>query len=589
MVRYTLSERITSDVRAVPYRRQTGDPVHRPLRVYTQDPDVSIFDAPVTVAQVPWEPLTPGPCGALFVVRDHDETLGKTHLPVDLDSAEVLRGQGLSPSTSDPRFAQQMTYALSMLTFERFSQALGRVPEFEKTPDLRGRLTIRPHFAKEDNAFYDSDSGRLDFGYVVATSDAGRRMQKGAIVYTALSHDVVIHETTHALLDGMRPLLLLPSNPDVAAFHEGFADLVAMLMRFRHRALVERAMQDSATGLTSNLLTEVMRQWGRSEGTGRKALRHVLLEEGDSDAPVQRKHRYNPRAEAHELGAVLVAAVFEAMNRIFQRRTSHLRRLARVEHAPESSIIALLASEAQKVASDFLNILIRAIDYCPPMDLTFGEFLRAVITADYVTVPDDPLGYREALVYAFRRYGIRVNGVADLTEESLRWFSPEISLPPIPGLAFDELVHKFEPGWPVSTEERTRRAKALGDYITQAGMYRYFGIIEPTTRNRAEPPEIQSVRTMRRLTPDRELDFHVVAEVTQRRKTARGGWFYGGSTVILDETGIVRYAIGKGIMNVRRERATAAFLAKAPAAYRRAVGAREVGRTELLKVWHRGR
>jgi hypothetical protein len=38
---------------------------------------------------------------------------------------------------------------------------------------------------------------------------------------------------------------------------------------------------------------------------------------------------------------------------------------------------------------------------CPPVDLRFGDFLRAMITADHDLVPDDPFGYREAIVMRF--------------------------------------------------------------------------------------------------------------------------------------------------------------------------------------------
>jgi hypothetical protein len=409
------------------------------------------------------------------------------------------------------------------------------------------------------------------------------------VVHTALSHDVVVHEVSHALLDGMRPLLLLPSNPDVAAFHEGFSDLVALLLRFQYRELVERAMDDEEGGLGSRLLTDIARQWGRADGEGRAPLRRIILEAGDPEVQVEKKNRYDSEKEEHDLGAVLVAAVFEALTRIFNRKTRDIRRLAAMPQALRAEVVHLLAEEAQKVASEFLNIIIRAVDYCPPIDITYGEFLRAMMTADMVTVPEDRSGYREALVVAFRRYGVRVSGVADLSEESLVWRGPERPLPPVPGLAFSDLRHTFEPGWFTSPEERERRARALGEYITN-GRHRFFGVTEPGTRDgeEIEPPVIQSVRSLRRLTPERELDFHIVAEVTQRRrKGKRGRWFHGGSTVVIDEAGGVSYVIGKGIMNREREKQTDLFLNAAPAAYKRAFTDAPGGKRGMLKRLHR--
>jgi len=586
--RYRLGEGLELTGQPIPYVRESGDPVHRTLRVYTQDPGVSRFDGAIAELPVPWEPVGPGPTGALFVVRDVYEPTGEVFAPIDLDDRDVV-GRGLQPSTTDPKFAQQMTYAVAMTTYERFRTALGRLPEFapivRRRPDPR--LEIRPHFKREDNAYYDAEAASLTFGFVKSTDASAGRTQKGAFVFTCLAHDIVAHETAHALLDGMRPHLLLPSNPDVDAFHEGFADLVALLMRFRYEEVVRRGLEDSReTNLDSRILTELAREWGRSDGGGRAALRQVLYRQGQPDDRVKDEDLYDPDKEHHELGAVLVAAVFEAISRVFDRKTRTVRKIAAQAPGARDHLITLLTREARDLAGQFLNIIIRAIDYCPPMDLTFGEFLRAVVTADYVTVPDDPYGYREALVLAFRRYGITVPAVPDLSEDALLWKRPEVAMPAIAGLSFAELRYIREPGWFTTKDERQRRGTVLGDFVTD-GRHRFFGIAEPGKRDGAEydVPVIESVRTLRRLSPDDELDFHVVAEVTQRVRRNRR-WFFGGSTIVLDETGRVRYVVGKGIGNRTRQAATDAFLARAAPEYRAAFETDEWNRAALMRRFH---
>jgi hypothetical protein len=83
---------------------------------------------------------------------------------------------------------------------------------------------------------------------------------------------------------------------------------------------------------------------------------------------------------------------------------------------------------ATKTARQFLLMLIRALDYCPPFDITFGDYLRALVTADYDMVPDDRHGYRVALIESFRRWGILPEGLKTLSEEQLRWPYARIEL-----------------------------------------------------------------------------------------------------------------------------------------------------------------
>src|SRR5690606_32601690 len=106
-----------------------------------------------------------------------------------------------------------------------------------------------------------------------------------------------------------------------------------------------------------------------------------------------RRLRYGESREPHALGSVLVSAVFEAFTTVFRRKTARYIRLATGGSGvlPDGELsphlVEILAGEAARLASQFLSICIRAIDYCPPVDIVFGEYLRALITADAALVP----------------------------------------------------------------------------------------------------------------------------------------------------------------------------------------------------------
>ncbi len=101
---------------------------------------------------------------------------------------------------------------------------------------------------------------------------------------------------------------------------------------------------------------------------------------------------------------------------------------------------------------------IRALDYCPPIDITFGDYLRAVITGDSDLVPDDPMGYRTAFLQAFRARGIYPDDLRTVSIESLRWEAPEFE---IDGLA--ELIVSLDLSWDLASDRKQAYQKVLAN------------------------------------------------------------------------------------------------------------------------------
>src|SRR6185436_4996214 len=103
---------------------------------------------------------------------------------------------------------------------------------------------------------------------------------------------------------------------------------------------------------------------------------------------------YENVTECHARGAILVAAVFDAFLAIYRHRVGDLLRIASggTGELPAGELhpdlVNRLCAEATKSARHVLLMCIRALDYCPPVDITFGEYLRALITADMDLVPD---------------------------------------------------------------------------------------------------------------------------------------------------------------------------------------------------------
>lgn len=419
------------------------EPVSRKLRIFTFDPSLAAqFDlatiGEITIA-VPWErDLQPGPVGEYIEVVDADPASGVFYKPVDLNDQWVLAQNGLPPSETNPLFHQQMVYAVAMSTIGHFEQALGRVALWSSHrgdgPGADGqfvrRLRIYPHALRERNAYYSPEKKALLFGYFPSgVRDALNT--PGTLVFTCLSHDIIAHETAHALLDGVHPRFNEPHNADVLAFHEAFADIVALFQHFSYPGVLRDQIGRTRGNLAAeNLLGQLAQQFGRTSGRG-GALRDAL---GGVNPGTGRwePHRPDVRAldrsrQPHARGAVLVAAVFGAFLKVYRACTADLYRIAsegtgvlRAGDLPPD-LSHRLADEAARCARTVLQMCIRAIDYCAPVGITFGDYLRAIVSADYDINPDDTAGYRLAMVESFRQWGIYPEGMRSMSVESLLW------------------------------------------------------------------------------------------------------------------------------------------------------------------------
>jgi hypothetical protein len=565
---YRIGDRMLKGAGIKPYARKRNDPLHRPLRIYALDPATPKVDGARATVRIPYEELRPGPTGAAFCVHDVDAA-GQLYEPVDLEDPTILITNGLNPTPISPQFRQQMVYTVCSRVRQSFRTALGRQLDwgFDNGSCKDGQLEIRPQGSYEQNAFYDKQNGRLCFGYYDAPADVNGRYLPNSRAFTALSHDVIAHEVTHALLDGLRSNFITPTSPDTLAFHEGFADLVAVLHHFTYEEVVLAAMRQSGGKLESALLlTSIADYFGHTIGKD-GPLRSAIDAGG--------KLVYDPTLEIHALGSVLVSAVFDAYRTVFERRSQPYIRLATHGAGLQPGqllpvdLIEVLAHEATVIARQFLNVLIRAVDYCPPVDLEFGDFLRAVITADKELVRDDKWGYREAWIDAFAARKIYPKFAEALSEDALIWRPPPHPLPPIADLSFATLRFNGDPGNFFSQEESLRQAHALGGFITEPQNLSSFGLVldgDPRLQgDRVDPPSIESIRVARRIGPDQEVLFDLVAEVVQHRHAClpdgRPFEYQGGCTVILEATGEVRYSIYKSVSGKARFRQWQGYIA----------------------------
>jgi hypothetical protein len=241
-------------------------------------------------------------------------------------------------------------------------------------------------------------------------------------------------------------------------------------------------------------------------------------------------------------------------------------------------LVERLSDEASKAAHHVLTMCVRALDYCPPVDLTFGEYLRAVITADLDVYPEDGRDYRVAYVEAFRQRGLYPRNLRTLSVDNLPWRGPNNDeIKPSPKLvdiivSFRKLANQQLYAQTAETREDLFRLERKGRLAIHAALKKHFktdpegaqdAVFLGLDRNLSF--EVHSAHFPVRVGPDGPF-VQLVAQIIQRTRVpadendpeSKNMEFEGGSTLIADLkaksiTYCVRKPVGSGTRLQRQQ------------------------------------
>ncbi len=354
-----------------------------------------------------------------------------------------------------------------------------------------------------------------------------------------------------------------PSSPDQAAFHEGFADIVALLSVFSLPEVVD-ALLDLGGGNNQKLIDQrfLTRQafgaenglLGLAEQMGQElsAVRGKALRRSVTLPPGRRYMSLPEYKEAHQRGELIVAAMMNAFLDIWLAR---LDKVGVVQKRKKDR--SLVRDEGARVAEHLLTMTIRALDYCPPVDLRFSDYLSALLTIDQEVVPDDTkYGYRQALLKNFKAFDIQP---AEDADRDGTWKRCDKELV-YSRTHFDSILRDKEEVFRFIWENRGKK----GLDINEDGYV-----------------EVQSVRPCTRVGPDGFVLRETVAEYVQML-TLRADelpralrlkppdtipdWrrirIFGGGALIFDEYGQLKYQICNRIEDAKRQQSRLDYLAE---------------------------
>jgi len=557
---------------AQPALAPTASPIPKPTRTLTilaQDPTLVVDNRMLTAAvTIPNEQLSAGPRGYRVQVVDYDASSNRWFAPPDASSfgtieeprdpyAQTAPQRQNDWLLDDPGFHAQNVYAITMRTLAHFERALGRRVSWSFGGH---QIKVAPHAFAEANAFYSPPDEAMLFGYF----DDG----KGRRIFNCLSHDIVAHETTHALLDGLRPRYMEPSSPDQAAFHEGFSDVVALLSVFSVHEVVEYAVSrvtgrraartvDVARLTISGLRDSVLLGLGEQFGEGLSGVRGAALRRSVKLKPSRLLRHRREYFEEHTRGELLVAAMLQAFLSAYQNRLKTLGLTADGRLPAER-----VAEEGADIADRLLTMAIRALDYTPPTDITFDDFISALLTSDLEIHPDDArYRLRAHVARGFEAFGFLP--ASSFGGELGRWE------PPPDGLNYS-FVHR-------ETLQRDRDEIFRFIWDNRAALklcdeaYTEVGSVRPCLRVdldgftlRETVADYVQILTLRA----DEIEALPIPNTTKRIRRPPGldDWqmvrILGGGALVFDEFGHLKYHVRNAVLNPDRQSARLAHLAE---------------------------
>lgn len=351
------------------------------LRVAVEDPLVAAeYGFGPENVQTGDEPFfLDGPVGARVAIVDRDPENGQLTAP----AAWLASGRTYS-TPDDPASPQSIAASVfgivleTLAMFERQDVLGHKVRWAFDSP----QLLVVPNAGIWANAFYDRYSRSLQF----YSFDA----EGGARVHTALSRDIVAHETGHAILDGLAPALYDALTPESLALHESIGDLAAMLMALQSRSIRDWLVRDHGGRLDgSTPVSQLANQFGWARRMNRP------LRDANNSVTMSQAGQ-----EPHDLSQVLTGAIWATMVRL------HASALQRAQESPDSPAETTVGKALGISALRIARVLFRALDFLPPAEATFVDYARAVLRSDSVAYPIDETGYRETLTREFVERGI---------------------------------------------------------------------------------------------------------------------------------------------------------------------------------------
>jgi hypothetical protein len=288
--------------------------------------------------------------------------------------------------------------------------------------------------------------------------------------------------------------------------------------------------------LTAEKLRDKIGNLAEELGGALKGVRGEPLRRSMKELPPSLKYLRDPAfEEPHRRGELFVAAI---MNAFIELWAAEIARLGD-EHTRTIDRDKVV-DEGARLADALLTSAIRALDYAPPVDITFRDYLSAFLTADYEIRGDGVM--RDTVRRSFEAYGIKPatkGGLWKGVEKSLRY--ERVHFDPMQRDA-DEVFHfvwenrdkdhldLMQQGYTRVLSVRPCVRQGPDGFILRETVAEYLQVVK------VRAGDLKSMQAMKRRK-------RVVIEKPEGMPDEQEIYLYGGGTLIFDEYGRLKFHV----------------------------------------------
>lgn len=252
-----------------------------------------------------------------------------------------------------PQFDRVNAYVFTQQTLQNYEEALGRKIPWAFPSE---QIDVFPLAGETMNAYYSRWDQQIKLFYFDSRTKPVEKC------FTSKMADVVVHETGHAVLDGLKPSYIGWGSHG-GAIHEGFGDSSSMLAAMSNKTVVDEVIKQTGGDLRKeNYIASLAEQFGKAVYGNKMYLRNAINDLKLSDFETGKES-----TEVHNFGRLYAALFYDIMEQV----------------AKDKAKIMPLDKALMETSKDLSKLLVRAMgDFSPPGNIYYTDAALALLKAE---------------------------------------------------------------------------------------------------------------------------------------------------------------------------------------------------------------